>query len=737
MREKRMKGIIKFKILLIFPLLITVCLVIFPAYAKYGGGTGEPNEPYQIATAEDLMLLGESTEDYDRHFILTADIDLNPNLPGRKVFDKAVIAPDTNDIEDLFQGTPFIGVFDGNSHVISYLTIEGSDYLGLFGQLESGAEIKNLGIVDVNVAGLGKYISGLAGSNLSIISNCYSMGIISGSSSVGGLAGSNGSIYFESWDMPPFFRPLNPASFMVRQTAGRIYDCYSTASVYATDNSCGGLVGRNNPGEINNCYSTGLVSGESSVGGLVGESKGGFNLSSTISNCYSTGIVSRNEDVGGFVGVNSGSIVSSFSTSSTSGQERVGGLVGVNRGGSTEVTGIMRRLEAEVINCYSMGTVSGYTCVGGLVGSNGYVIHISISDLVPETPIPEIPTPEDPIRKIPIPEDPIRKIPIPGIPTRIFEKGIITNCYSTGEVYGSYSVGGLVGNHAGGHGITTASFWDIDTSGQIGSCGGIGMTTAEMQTVSTFIEASWDFMDETDNGTDDIWWIDEGQGYPRLWWEPSSSEWFNDDVFFLVVDDFESYNDIHEEEPGSNRIYNTWVDGFNNPTINGSVVGESMPPFVYFMIANTGRQSMPYYYDNSDLANYSEATANIDNLEIGQDWTKHGIKTLSLWFRRFMDSDPWFGGRENEPEPMYVALANMNGPAMAVYHDDPNATQIAEWTEWRIDLQEFADQGVDLTNINTISIGFGYKNNSQPGGLGKMHFDDIRLYRPDSQDQTP
>ena len=46
-----------------------------------------------------------------------------------------------------------------------------------------------------------------------------------------------------------------------------------------------------------------------------------------------------------------------------------------------------------------------------------------------------------------------------------------------------------------------------------------GRTTAEMQTAMMFSEAGWDFIDEIENGTEDIWWIDEGQGYPRLWWE--------------------------------------------------------------------------------------------------------------------------------------------------------------------------------------------------------------------------
>ena len=83
----------------------------------------------------------------------------------------------------------------------------------------------------------------------------------------------------------------------------------------------------------------------------------------------------------------------------------------------------------------------------------------------------------------------------------------------------------------------------------------------------------------------------------------------------------------------------------------------------------------------------------------------------------------------NEPEPMYVAL---NGSAV-VTHDNPNAAQIGDWTEWTIDLQEFADQGVNLANINTIALGFGDRNNPLAGGSGTMYFDDIRLYRPEPE----
>jgi len=80
---------------------------------------------------------------------------------------------------------------------------------------------------------------------------------------------------------------------------------------------------------------------------------------------------------------------------------------------------------------------------------------------------------------------------------------------------------------------------------------------------------------------------------------------------------------------------------------------------------------------------------------------------------------------------MYVAVANSGGTSGLVLHDDPAATQIGTWTEWRIDLQHFADQGVNIADIDRITIGIGDKNPSepgQPGGSGIMYFDDIELY---------
>ena len=73
-----------------FCMSLAVCLLFLAtvtvSQAQYSGGSGMMDDPYQIATAADLIALGETPDDYDKHFILTADIDLDPNLPGRKVF---------------------------------------------------------------------------------------------------------------------------------------------------------------------------------------------------------------------------------------------------------------------------------------------------------------------------------------------------------------------------------------------------------------------------------------------------------------------------------------------------------------------------------------------------------------------------------------------------------------------------------------------------------------------------
>ena len=181
---------------------------------------------------------------------------------------------------------------------------------------------------------------------------------------------------------------------------------------------------------------------------------------------------------------------------------------------------------------------------------------------------------------------------------------------------------------------------------------------------------------------------------------------------FLIVDDMESYNDLDPTDPASNRIFNVWLDGFDNPAVNGSVVGNANSPFAEQNIVHSGLQSMPMSYDNA--VGKSEATLTLTS---NRDWTVNGVSTLTIWYS---------GGLANAAEPMYVAL---NGNAV-VTHDNPDAAQKRSWTQWNIDLQAVADQGVNLANVNSITLGLGNKNNPVAGGSGIIYFDDIRLYAP-------
>ena len=194
---------------------------------------------------------------------------------------------------------------------------------------------------------------------------------------------------------------------------------------------------------------------------------------------------------------------------------------------------------------------------------------------------------------------------------------------------------------------------------------------------------------------------------------------------FLIIDDFEDY-DI-----GNNEIWWAWKDGLGyaahgtEPAYpgngTGSAVGdESTPSYTEETIVHGGRQSMPLSYDNNkpDAFKHSEAELTLTST---RDWTSQEVTTLSLWFR---------GDPTNAAERLYVAIANRTGAPTVAYHDDASATQIGTWTQWVIPLPAFANQGVNLTDVDRIAIGLGSRGNTTiPGGSGKIYFDDIRLYR--------
>lgn len=288
-------------------LLKAISILMFVGMASiafggtYSGGTGDPNDPYQIATAQDLIALGETTEDYDKHFILTADIDLDPNLPGGRVFDRAVIAWYTEANDD-FDGPKFTGTFDGNGFTIHNMTVlSEKSFCGLFGMLDATAKIIYLGLDDVEVYSTNNYVAGLVGLNEGgNIINSFCIGMVSGNRFVSCLVGGN---------------------------RGTVTSSYSQGVVDG-NSQVGGLVGDSySKGQILNCYSLCTISGQSDVGGLVGR-----NQASSIRNSYSAGLVSGNSVVGGLVGYQEGrsSTSDSFWDIETSGQSSSTGGTGLS-----------------------------------------------------------------------------------------------------------------------------------------------------------------------------------------------------------------------------------------------------------------------------------------------------------------------------------------------------------------------------------------------------------------------
>ncbi|MHC4437602.1 MAG: GLUG motif-containing protein, partial [Planctomycetota bacterium] len=328
-------------VLWVIYLSITICFLSSPAYAKYGGGTGELNDPYLIYTAEQMNEIGLYQEDWGKHFTLMADIDLG-SFTGTSY---NIIGSEWD--------SPFTGVFNGNNKKISNFSHSSINtfYVGIFGCInDPNAEVKDLGLIDPEVnAGTGSDIGSLVGiAQAGAITNCYAQGgNVSGYDNVGGLVG---------WSV-----------------GTTITNCYATTSVSGNED-IGGLTG--GAGIITNCYATGDVSGYEGAGGLVGSN---FR---TIINCYSMSSVSGTKYVGGLVGKNHSRIISCYSMGSVSGQEDVGGLAGTSQTGtitncysSASATGtdyvgglVGEGFIGTITNCYSIGQVKGLTNIGGLVG---------------------------------------------------------------------------------------------------------------------------------------------------------------------------------------------------------------------------------------------------------------------------------------------------------------------------------------------------------------------------------
>jgi hypothetical protein len=220
-------------------------------------------------------------------------------------------------------------------------------------------------------------------------------------------------------------------------------------------------------------------------------------------------------------------------------------------------------------------------------------------------------------------------------------------------------------------------------------------------------------------GTTYYWRVDERYAGATV----KGPIWTFTTIPFVVVEDFEDYNDFKPY-----RVFDTWSDGWEIDD-NGSTVGYPDPDFerdehfVEVKIVHGGKQAMPLAYDNSDTARYSKASADLSALGVTGDWAKTGAKALVLYF---------YGDADNQiraTERMEIALEDIAGHVATVPYDGSMSDlQKEAWTEWNIELSKFSDDGVDLSNVAKITIGIGDPKGTVRGGTGMIYVDDIRLY---------
>ena len=197
----------------------------------------------------------------------------------------------------------------------------------------------------------------------------------------------------------------------------------------------------------------------------------------------------------------------------------------------------------------------------------------------------------------------------------------------------------------------------------------------------------------------------------------SGNVWSFKTVNFVVVDDFEDYNDYPPDE-----IFSTWIDGYGNPA-NGSTAGYPEPDFIggeHYMeseIVQSGEWSMPLFYDNT--VRLSEVVRTFDT-PLNWILPEDELLALALWFR---------GDPDNAAEPLYIAIEDSAGNIKIVPHPNPNAAQLDGWQDWNILLRDLSDAGVNLASVKKMYIGLGDKENPRSGGAGGLFIDDIRVYQ--------
>ncbi len=407
-----------------------------------GNGTGAA--PYVVTNVSELRTVAD---DLDANYTLGADVDAS--------------SLSTAGIGSGFEPIgSFEGTLDGANHAITGLRVEGSDEVptGLFGTIDESGVVRDLSVVDLTAEGVNgteasdEPTGGVVAENDGLVANVTVDADVSGDGVVGGVAGVNrGAVR----DVTATTDVTGGSGLggVVGVNNGTLAGVRSTATVEANRSAesgavsvAGGVAGTNR-GRVVDVFATTRVTGQTRVGGVVGEAPIG---SGPVRNVSVSATVSGEEDVGGVVGRHEVTVTARdvSATVEVTGERNVGGVAGYSRGwiggafatGTVDgtravggITGVQNSLGRGVRNSSADVAVTGTSRVGGAVGEN---------------------------------------------------RGTVADTFATGRVSGDRAVGGLVGAAVNGEfreSTVVDSYWDVDATGQSTSNGsGVGLATAAM-----------------------------------------------------------------------------------------------------------------------------------------------------------------------------------------------------------------------------------------------------------------
>ena len=433
---------------------------ILSTFAQFSGsGSGTESDPYLIFYADQLTQVRNNLGKDGVYFKLMADIDLgdwlNDNSPSEGWQPIGV------------EGARFKGIFDGDGHTISNISIKraSTDNVGFFGYTD-GATIKNL-TINGDITGQNS-VGGVVGTGLNTtITGVHYVGKVTGAEKVGGLIGwLTSSSTLKDCSLQGDVKGAKDVGGIVggtddlRNTHSNL-QCNGT--VTATGDNCGGIFGSlaGIDIELKECTTNATIQGHDYVGGIIGYAESlPFK---SIEKCNSIITLLGNNYVGGILGGND--IVTPNLHKGRWRNYDPGLGTYISEYYKDEI--ISQYLSSSFISncCIISRSLVGNKCVGGIAGNvyYGYAVASSVKELC---------TYYDDVK-------------VEDFKT-FYKYGqntlAISNCYFNGDIQGTENVGGISGWQDAGD--ITKSYANATILGKTNVGGIVGEMTCSAATAS-------------------------------------------------------------------------------------------------------------------------------------------------------------------------------------------------------------------------------------------------------------